>query len=283
MSNPIRQENSFYIGWQEQSPPAYARTSRRFIGLVLVVLTLTAFLLVLGQRGFAGSVFELGKITTHEGILVKAPVPMLKIQDGKDGNGKPLFKSILLIGFGKRGAEATLAAIEAAEGQALEGRAMRLKGTLIYYDGKTALELTEGTEAFAGFLETPAAYMPLQAALGAASLRGEILDPKCALGVMKPGYGKPHRSCAVRCISGGIPPILRIANKAGKANYCIVLGENGQPVNSRLLDYVADQVQVCGRLERQDDWLVLYTDPETDIYRLKPYWMEGDVPVCSGQ
>ena len=28
----------------------------------------------------------------------------------------------------------------------------------------------------------------------------------CFLGVMKPGRSKPHRACAVRCISGGIPP-----------------------------------------------------------------------------
>ena len=280
MSDPIRQKNSFYIGWQEQAPPDFARASRRFIALVLAVSILTAVLLVFGQRGFADSVFELGRITAHEGILVKAPAPMLKIQDGKDANGKPLFKSILLIGFGKKGAEATLAAIEADQGQALEGRAVQLKGTLIYYDGKTALELTEGKDAFGGFLERPAAYAPEYVALGDVRLRGEILDPKCALGVMKPGYGKPHRSCAVRCISGGIPPVLRITNKAGETNYCIVFGENGQPANSQLLEYLADQVQLCGRLERQDDWLVLYTNPETDIYRLKPYWMEGDVPLC---
>ena len=40
------------------------------------------------------------------------------------------------------------------------------------------------------------------------TLIGEIVDSKRYLGVMNPGNGKVHRDCAVRCLSGGIPPIF---------------------------------------------------------------------------
>jgi len=280
MSDTNFNQNNFYIGWQEKAPKPYAKAIKRFVGAVIILIVLIATLLVFTQRDFVNSVFEFGKLSTHEGILVKAPVPMLKVPAGSNVDGTPLYNSILLIGFGKFGAEATLADIEEAQEQDLGGKMVKLKGTLIYYQGKKALELTQGVEAFAGFSESNFIYESKKTDIGTVSLRGEILDPKCALGVMKPGYGKPHRSCAIRCLSGGIPPILRVTNKNGETNYCIVIGEDGQLVNQELLDYVADQVQLCGHLELQDDWLVVYTNPKSDIYRLKPHWMDGEVPMC---
>jgi hypothetical protein len=281
MSDTPSNQHNFYIGWHEKAPKPYARTVGRFVGATLILVVLTAALLVLTQRGFVNSVFELGTLSTHEGLLVKKPVPMLKVQTGINANGTPEYNSMLLIGFGKFGAEATLAEIEEEQEQDLEGKTIQLEGTLIHYQGKRALELTKGAAAFAGFGENTSRYQLKKTEIGDVSLRGEILDPKCALGVMKPGYGKPHRSCAVRCLSGGIPPVMRISNQNGATNYCIVVGEDGQLVNQELLDYVADQVQLCGRLEQQDDWLVLYTNPASDLNRLKPYWMSGEVPMCN--
>jgi hypothetical protein len=46
--------------------------------------------------------------------------------------------------------------------------------------------------------------------LGTQTLIGEIVDSKCYLGVMNPGALIPHRACAIRCISGGIPPVLLV-------------------------------------------------------------------------
>ncbi len=281
MSDKNFNQQNFYIGWQEKAPTPYARAVKRFVGMAVILVLLTATLLVLTQRGFVDSVFELGKLSTHEGILVKAPVPMLKVPAGSKANGTPLYNSMLLVGFGKFGAEATLAEIEEAQEQDLGGKMIKLEGTLIHYQGKKALELTKGVNAFVSFSEDKVDYQKQKISFGLVRFRGEILDAKCALGVMKPGYGKPHRSCAVRCISGGIPPILRVTKKTGEANYCIVVMENGQPANEELLTFVADQVQLCGRLEQQDDWLVLYTDPKSDIYRLNPYWIQGEIPMCN--
>ena len=101
--------------------------------------------------------------------------------------------------------------------------------------------------------------------------KGEILDPKCALGVMNPAEGKPHRSCAIRCISGGIPPLFRIKTKGGESNYILLKNKDGEAINQEVLPYVADQLLICGNLVQEADWLVLYIDPETEIQRISPY------------
>ena len=286
MGNHANDQNDFYIGWQPDAPDAFSNKTRRFVWVLLVLVSLFAILLVLSQRGFVDGVFEFGKLTEVEGILVRTPVPMIKVKKGSDNKGNNTFQSILLVGFGKTGADSTLNAIEKEQGRSLENESFRLKGTLAYYDGKKVLELTEDVSSFVGFSDSETAKSKvgidhsISRSLGEVSLKGEIYDPKCAFGVMKPGYGKPHRSCGVRCISGGVPPILRIQNEEGKANYCIIVGQNGQAVNKEVLNFVADQVLICGRLEQKDDWLVLYTDPNADIIRLQPHWMQGDVPLC---
>jgi len=268
--------DEFYIGWQDRAPDTFHRATRRFLWGTILVLMAAAAGLVLFQKGFATATFELGTITEHRGILTTSPVPMLKKVDS-DGQ---VIESLLLIGFGKSGAGPTLAAIAEEQDMTFKGQQVVLQGTLIHYEGKKALELTQGKRAFVTAKSASGNYTPATRSIGEVTLMGEILDPKCALGVMKPGYGKPHRSCAIRCVAGGIPPVMRVTNGAGAQNYCIVVGPEGEPINEAVLPYIADQIQVCGELREEDDWLVFYTDPKQDITRIKPYWMNQDLPMC---
>ena len=269
---------SFYIGWQPKMPDLYKKKVRHFLYAVLSLILLVSVLLVLFQKPFAKGVFELGTLTTLEGTLSMTPVPMLKIQD----DASDQLKSILLIGFGKMGAENAFKKYISSDLQLadLNGSKARLEGTLIYDEEKTLLELTNGEDAILD-LGGRTNYKIKEEPLGFQTLRGEIYDPKCAFGVMKPGYGKIHRSCAVRCISGGIPPVLKIENDNGQKNYVLLVDTMGSPINKAILPYVADQIQICGQLERQDDWLVLYTNPTEQLARLHPYWAKGDLAMCA--
>ena len=268
-------KDDFFIGYLEQAPESYARKSKFFAILAMIIAVLVAAVFVLSQKGFEDSNFEFGNITNHEGILVETPVPMLKVQN----NGKT--ESILLVGFGKFGAESALADMKAKAGKPIFGKSVKIKGSLIYHDNKKILELTENGDAFVGFSNKNQTASAKKISHGNVSLFGEIYDPKCAFGVMKPGYGKPHRSCAIRCISSGIPPVLKMTNKDGASNYCILKGENNEVINAEVLDFVADQIRICGRLEQEDDWLVLYTNPSEDILRLQPHFIEGKIPMCN--
>lgn len=249
-------DSEFYIGWQAAAPAGYARRTRRFVAALAVLVALVAWLTVRFQSGFSGGVFEFGKKTVVEGRLVLNPAPFLVVENGQTTDGRALQQQILLLSPGKFGAEKKL--FRDPKRIPREGQRLRVTGALIYHDGKTALEILSWQ-----FAETPpaAAAGRSSTALGDVILRGELADPKCLLGVMKPGYGQPHRDCAARCIAGGVPPVLKVAGPSGEAEYYLLAGPHGERLNRALLPYVADGIQLCGRLEQQGDWLVLYADP----------------------
>ena len=84
---------------------------------------------------------------------------------------------------------------------------------------------------------------------------------------MKPGEGKVHRDCAIRCILGGIPPVLHVQNEKGENNYYLIVGENGEPMNEAVQDMVAEPVTLEARAVQQDDWVILYLRKE----KIQPY------------
>lgn len=78
---------------------------------------------------------------------------------------------------------------------------------------------------------------------------------------MNPGQLTPHRACAIRCISGGIPPVLLVRQKHGPAIYLLLVSTDGMPVNKQVLDMVAEPVKITGEVERQGEMLILRADP----------------------
>lgn len=274
------QKDEFYVGYQAKAPAAYARRIRLFIFGLLLAIPLLTFVITKSESDFLTSTFELGQLTELEGVLTMEPVPMLKMNYGNDVKGNPVYQSVLLIGFGKFGAEATIAAIEEKMDKKLEGKRVRLKGTLIYHDGKTLLEMTQKDKAVVEIME-PVILQSSKRELGEMELTGEIADPKCFFGVMKPGAGKPHRSCAVRCISGGIPPVLKSANRIHEHQYFLLKGSDGEVINEELLTFVGEGVKLTGQLSQVDDWFVLKIDPQL-ITRTTPFLL-GNAPMCNDE
>ncbi|GAB2584015.1 hypothetical protein [Spirosoma areae] len=256
----MKPETDFYIGWQAEAPAPFRKAVRLAVIALAVVVPIMAGLLVWQQRGFSGAVFEYGQLTTLEGELIRAPMPFLRVLVKQPAGNAPLFERILLIGFNKRGADSTLNQWEAKRGS-LAGKTLTVRGTLIYHDGKAALELTEEADALVNVsapVQKQFTAKPVE--LGMVTLVGEITDPKCMLGVMKPGEGRPHRSCAVRCMAGGIPPLLSVRNSGNRANYYLLVGPQGEPLNASILTDVGRPVRLSGRLKQADNWLILYTD-----------------------
>ena len=258
--------NPFYIGWQDRAPAEYRRFYRWVVGGIALLSLGISIALVLAQGKFASSTFELGQLTEIEGVLTLQPVPFLKVAVGPIEQATET-QDLLLIGFGKFGAEASLEAMAKAQGTSLDQQRVRLRGSLIYHDGKGLLELSEGSEALVELLSP----VPLPSQEGKSrrvSLQGEIVDPKCSFGVMKPGTGKPHRSCATRCLAGGIPPVFAVKQASGESEYFILLGEKGERINEDLLPYVGERLQICGQARQFDDWQILYLASGTSPIRL---------------
>lgn len=252
-------KDEFYIGYYPNAPKGIAKTVQISIGAIIVTILVTVFVIAKSEIGFTNSQFEYGTLTELEGVLYRKPVPTLRVYTGKDANGKDLYKSILLVNFSKFGAQSLLAAYT-QNGVSESESVVRLRGTLIYYDGITVMELTEQENALLEVKKSNNSIRLLKE-LGEISLEGEIVDPKCYFGAMKPGENTPHRDCAIRCISGGIPPVFMVKNPSGETNYMLLADQNGNAINDKILKYVGIPIILKGSLDQVDEWFVLKVNP----------------------
>lgn len=236
--------DDFYIGYRSHMPVSLARRLRWFIALLVFISAGLAAILVSHQAPFSKGVFEYGVQRDFRGVIQLKPYPVLWMYDS----------SYLLVAPGKFGAEDMLVAYD--------GQMVTLRGSLIRRDRQTMIEvvpqslnlLVSGTDQGLEAVEH-----------GFHQFEGEIVDSKCFLGVMKPGESKVHRSCAIRCISGGIPP-LWVAHRGGDAlgqTYFILVDVKGNPVNQRVLSKIGTPLKIEGRVVQYGDMWVLMSNPET--------------------
>lgn len=246
----------FYIGWMSKAPKSFAKHVKKVLLVLFPAGIVLGYLLSTNQKKFSGANFEYGKTTRITGVYYNNPFPMLKVFDKNN-----LSITMLLVGYGKKGAETAIMELEKEKGTSLNGKEVTFKGTLIYGDGKTLLQVDKNDDPIVNI--GPGSTIQLQQKeLGTQIIRGEIVDPKCYFGVMKPGEGKVHRDCAIRCILGGIPPVLHVQNEKGESNYYLIVGSNGEKMNEAVQDVVAEPVSIEARVVQQDDWIILYTSKE---------------------
>ena len=251
------EDGAFYIGWMAKAPQSFAKHVKRVLLILFPVALIIAFLLATSQKKFSTANFEFGKLTEVKGVYYNNPIPMLKMFDKNN-----LSITIPLVGYGKHGAETAIMELEKEKGVLLNGKEVTLRGTLIYGDGKTLLQVDKNDNPIVN-IGAESTVQLQQKDLGTQTIRGEIIDPKCYFGVMKPGEGKVHRDCAIRCILGGIPPVLHVQNEKGESNYYLIVGPNGEKINEIVQDLVAEPVSIEARVVQQDDWIILYTGKES--------------------
>jgi len=244
--------DEFYIGWQTKAPPGIGAHVRKTVVSLLFVAVAAAIVLALAQRTIGVAVFEWGTLKTFNGTLRIEPYPHLLVQRPGQSGGQSAYYLVAPFKFG----------LKPDAIAALDGRPVTLTGTLIYRGNKTMIEARlESIKPVA--TTSPPIAQPNPINLGRQTLVGEIVDSKCYLGVMNPGRFTPHRACAVRCISGGIPPILLVRQKEGPSLYFLLVSSDGRPVNKQVLDMVAEPVEITGEVIRQGELSILRSDPAT--------------------
>lgn len=255
-------QQEFYIGWQPKSPQSFAKHTRIVI-LGLIVLVIGAgFLLATQQKKFSTADFEFGQLTEVKGIYQKFPVPSVKVMTKQDVFGNSSFITIPLVGYGKFGAEGTIAALEKEKNIRLDKKEVTLKGSLLFSDGKTLLQIDKNDNPLVNVSTAQQSTSDIKD-LGSVELTGEVIDPKCYFGVMKPGSGKPHRDCAIRCIAGGMSPVFYVRNDKGETGYYLILDENGKKMNVELKDHIAEPISLKAKAIQYDDWVILYVNKNT--------------------
>src|SRR5271157_2208679 len=242
--------NDFYVGYLPKAPTTLARFVRKVI-LALGLLAITAALvLVAGQRPFADSAFEYGKVRSFEGVIVTRPFPTLLVARPGQTGQEDKYSRYLLVAPGKHGADDLVAGFD--------GKQVRLQGQLIYRGGGTMVEITPSSMAVT---DAAPAIQETTHDLGSVTVIGEIVDSKCYLGVMNPGQGKVHRDCAARCLSGGIPPIFVTTD--GRQQFLLV-GVDGRALGrDALREFIAESITIRGDLLQQGESRLLKIDPRT--------------------
>ena len=229
--------DDFYVGYLPKAPATLGKTVARIAAAILLAGLIAGGLLIFGQPPFATSTFEYGKYRDYTGVIEEWPYPML-VSDNV---------SFLLVAPGKHGLPVT----------DLQSKEVRLKGSLIERTPDRMLEvLPESLEA-----GTQARAPRTRIDLGPVTLRGEIVDTKCYLGVMNPGEHKVHRDCAVRCISGGVPPAFLARDATGDARVLLLVGDDGRALSKEVLPFVAEPLEISGALVRTGSTLTLKADP----------------------
>jgi hypothetical protein len=230
----------FFVGYIPKMPPGLGRWIARIVGGLVAAGLVAGGLLTLNQAPFADSRFEYGVLREYTGVMEEWPYPILTANDS----------SFLLVGPGKHGI--------AGEVKGLQGKTVHLKATAIERKPDRMLEVVPESIREAG----PAVQKTTEPVpLGLVTLRGEIVDTKCYLGVMNPGNGKVHRDCAVRCISGGAPPAFVARDASGETRVLLLVGSDGRPLSKEILSFVAEPLEISGELVRSGSSLILKTDP----------------------
>jgi len=228
----------FYVGYVPKAPAGLGRRIAFVASGILLAGAVIAAALILNQPPFAPSRFEYGVYREYAGTIEEWPYSMLVTEDA----------TFLLVAPGKHGLSA----------KGLQGKPVRLRGSLIERAPDRMLEVESGSIQVGS--APPVRLRPI-IDLGHVTLRGEIVDTKCYLGVMNPGERKVHRDCAVRCISGGLPPALVARDGSGDARILLMIGEDGRRLNREVLPFVAEPIEVSGTLARKGTDLIVKTEP----------------------
>lgn len=240
----MNEREEFYIGYLPNAPRRLGKLLRNVCIALLGVAVLVALILVLGLQKLPLSVFEFGQVQDFAGIIQAKPYPTLLVTNGAS------LAQYLLVAEDKHGADVA----------GFDGQTVKLKATRIYRDGLTILEVVADSLQAVNKAANPNL---LTQDLGQFTLVGEIVDSKCYLGVMSPGETKVHRECAVRCISGGIPPMLIARDVEGNKVALQLVSSSGAPVNQDVLDLVAEPVEITGQVWRAGEQLLFKADPKT--------------------
>ena len=247
-----RDNDDFYIGWQPRMAAGLSRFTYVTVALLLFSAALLAFVVPALHEEAAFARSDFADVRTFKGVLLAEPVPhLVVVRPGETGNRA--FSRYVLVGRGKSGPP--------IDAPALHGQQVELEGSLIYREEQTYIA-TRSASALPGTDSTHVEPSTGGESLGDFTLRGEIVDSKCYFGTMRPGNGAVHRTCAVRCIAGGAPPVLLTRDQHGNSMTFLLVDASGGSVNQQVLPLVADPVEISGQVLRLDDVFVLRADPE---------------------
>ena len=232
--------DEFYVGYLPM-PEVLARRTRRTVALIVVVFVACSVAIALAMRDPGNGVWDTGQIVTITGTYRTSPCPAVDTTDPASGPVR-----VLLVEEGKFGGR--------SDASRLDGRRVTARGHILRRENLVLLELLPSDDVITD--EGPSVAAPRDVATNGServTMRGEILDPKCFAGAMKPGDGKTHKGCAVLCIRGGLPPVFASWSAEGVPTLYLLVDRNGEAIRASTREaiepFIADWVEITGDLQ----------------------------------
>ncbi len=244
-SRPV-EKMEFYIGWQARMAPALARRLRAAVIPAAVSIPMIIAMIVWFQNPVDRGRYEFGVVKSFEGVIYETPIPRLRLE-AADGTTV----DHILVGAGKFGVKTLIAGAH--------GHRVKFDGSLIVREPFRMIEMNR-PETFT-IVDQGAAPSPDEdvSSLGKGKFTGELVDTKCWSGVMRPATGKVHRACAIRCLSGGVPPGLLVRDGSGDGVVFMLAGPEGEALNYDI-QLAGTFIEVSGMLELHGVTPVLRVD-----------------------
>ncbi len=238
----VDNNDNFYVGYLPL-PKGLKGTTAALVAILFALIALDAWLIAKLQPD-AGNGRWADTPSEFVGTLTRDPYPMLRVDRGG------VIRTYVIVSDEKRGAETALAKFAT-------GASVKLMG----YEVERA---AVGMIQLAAMEMTPAAAATVADAPreihGRITAKGEIVDSKCWLGVMRPGDGHIHKACASVCILGGIPPMFVTRAEGVPSVMLLTLADGNAIPPEQILDYVADSVSLSGTIEKRGDLTVFKAD-----------------------
>lgn len=241
-------QKPFFIGWEENPATASVKKSKR-TALIWLVIGLVAIAIGAAfQQGFKAQ----GKWDFTEqsfnGVLIAEPYPTIVTDSG-------VYYLVL----------PTKHAVSTEDVASLHLNSVEVVGSVIKDPNQpVAMIAIKNADAISSTGNANADPLQLASAAKPVVLRGEIIDSKCAFGAMNPATLKPHRACAIACLTGGIPPVLLVRHDGGtSATHYLLVDDQGHSMTETALEFAALPIEVSGTVSSIGDWHILRAAPDS--------------------
>lgn len=236
--------DAFYIGYQKRVPDSVLAYLRILVSAILLVCPIVSVALAVSQPETERGHYEYGKTYTVDGVYYATPVPTLHVTPPLTETSESTGYNIILVGNGKFGVPPVW--------DSFHGKHVSLTGSAAYRREMLLLEVDRNAPPV--LLGEPESYQlrPESEVVGSVRMVGELVDTKCFLGVMRPATGKTHRACAIRCLSGGVPPGILVRTRLGYVEV-LLAGKGTKPLEYDIA-WAGLLVEVNGTLHQQNGY-----------------------------
>jgi hypothetical protein len=263
MTSPVPpSSDEFYIGYAPPMPPHIARFVKRAVLTIAAGVPLAAALLAIGHVRIEGGTFDYGRPQTIAGVITAWPYPSIRFERSS-GDEAAEGGWALLVAPGKHGA-GELAAPFHGQHVTLDATRIQRGAAVMFEVAPGTVAANPGSAGLSAGKTSPREGSPV-------TLRGEIVDSKCYLGVMTPGEGKTHKDCASLCLRGGIPPAFVVRDREGRTALLLMVSESGDSLagHSAVSRLAGEPIELTGVIgdeltpaaARQSGWRMLRTNP----------------------